>query len=237
MGKRAKANLSELFRLKFGLEISRSLAAQSRTARLPIIPYSVGEKEDIQKATGVSITIRIIPASAIDEVRRRLELLHRGEAVESMAIPAFYAPLSIVLKKQISGRIVRVSLERCDVDIESFIASQKPMLKPIMTGMSVSSLKKAKAEMERWEAREEELQKWLAKATTWQNFVDFWAIDWDYGRRTGDDEKPIFETDWQSFRARRAKSEVDPIALTAEFQYEQAGQFRVAARVTDVLRQ
>lgn len=199
-------------------------------------PLSGGEKEDIQKSTGVAITIRIIPASAIDEVRRRLEIQrsNRSSAIESMAIPAFYAPLSIVLRKQVSGRIVRITLERCDVDIESFIASQKPLLKPITTNMSAAALKKAKAEIEKWEAREAELQKWLSKAASWQKFVDFWAIDWDYGRRVGEDEKPIFETDWQSFRVRRSKNDVDPIRLTAEFQYEQAGQFRVAARVTDV---
>lgn len=120
------------------------------------------------------------------------------------------------------------------MDIESFIASQKPLLKPITTNMSAAALKKAKAEIEKWEAREAELQKWLSKAASWQKFVDFWAIDWDYGRRVGEDEKPIFETDWQSFRVRRSKNDVDPIRLTAEFQYEQAGQFRVAARVTDV---
>jgi adenine-specific DNA-methyltransferase len=199
-------------------------------------PLSGGEKEEIQKATEVAITIRIIPASAIDEVRRRLILLRaRGDAaVESMTIPAFYSPLSIVLRKQVSGRVVRIALDRCEVDIESFIASQKPLLKPITAGMSAAALKKAKAETEKWKAREEELENWLAKATTWQKFVDFWAIDWDYGRRVGEDEKPIFETDWQSFRARRAKNDVESIAMTAEFQYEQPGHYRVAARVTDV---
>jgi DNA modification methylase len=159
---------------------------------------SASEKEDIRKATGVAVVIRIIPASAIDEVRRRLEILRKnpGAPVESMAIPAFYAPLSIVLKKQVSGRVVRVTLDRCEVDIESFIASQKPALKTLTATTSSATAKRVKAETEKWTERQEELEKWLAKATSWQKFIDFWAIDWAYGRRVGDDDKPIFETDW-----------------------------------------
>jgi hypothetical protein len=197
---------------------------------------SIGQTDEIKRATGVSVTIRITPASALDEVRRRLKIRRRGEGdvVESMAIPAFYAPLSIVLRKQVSGRLVKVTLDRCDVDIESFIASQRPALKPISGGMSAVAAKKAKAEVEKWRARQEALEDWLSKATTWQKFIDFWAIDWDYGRRVGEDEKPIFETGWQSFRTRRSRTQVDPIVWTAELEYEKAGRYRVAARVTDV---
>jgi adenine-specific DNA-methyltransferase len=197
---------------------------------------SASENEEIKAATGVAVTIRIIPASAIDEVRRRLEIQRRGEhgVIESMAIPAFYAPLSIVLRKHVSRRLVKVMLDRCDVDIDSFIGSQRPALKPISGGMSPAAERKAKAEIEKWRARQEALEEWLSKATTWQKFIDFWAIDWDYGRRVGEDDKPIFETDWQSFRTRRSTSEVDPIAWTAEFEYDKAGEYRVAARVTDV---
>lgn len=195
---------------------------------------SASENEEIKRVTGVSVTIRIIPASAIDEVRRRLEIQRRGEGRESMAIPAFYAPLSIILRKQVSGRLVKVTLDRCDVDIESFIASQRPALKPVTGGMSAAAAKKVKAEVEKWRARQDALEEWLSKATSWQKFIDFWAIDWDYGRRIGEDGKPIFETDWQSFRTRRSKGQVDPIVWTAEFEYEKPGQHRVAARVTDV---
>jgi hypothetical protein len=59
----------------------------------------------------VTVTIRVIPAQAIDEVRRRMQLLNRppDAPIESMAIPAFYAPLSIVLSPQLSGRIVKLA--------------------------------------------------------------------------------------------------------------------------------
>jgi adenine-specific DNA-methyltransferase len=197
---------------------------------------SGSEKDEIKSSTGVSVVVRIIPASAIDEVRRRLDIQRSNPdiPIESMAIPAFYAPLSIILSQQVSGRMAKVTLDRCEIDIESFIASQRPLLKAVTPSMSATAKKKLKGEIDKWESRQKELEKWLAKATSWQKFVDFWAVDWEYGRRVGPDDKPIFETDWQSFRVRRSKGEVDPLVLTAEYKYEQPGHYRVAARVTDV---
>jgi len=197
---------------------------------------SASEKDEIREAIGVTVIIRIIPASAIDEVRRRLQILHANpEApVESMAIPAFYSPLSIVLSQEVKGRIGNVTLERCEIDIESFLASQRPVLKPMSSAKSPAAIKKLKAESEKWEARQKELEAWLAKATSWKKFIDFWAVDWDYGRRVGQDGKPIFETDWQSFRVRKSKNELEPLVLTAEQKYNEPGRYRVAARVTDV---
>jgi adenine-specific DNA-methyltransferase len=196
---------------------------------------SAGEKEAVKQKTGVHVTIRVIPISAIDEVRRRIEMMRVGgeRAVESMAIPAFYAPLSIVLAVATTGRIARVTLERCEIDIQSFLQSQRPALKPLSDGMSATARKKAAAEREKWEAREKELNAWLRRAETWQKFIDFWAIDWDYGHRTGNDEKPIFESEWQSFRLRKS-NEVEPLTFTAEFKYAEPGQYRIGARVTDV---
>ena len=197
---------------------------------------SGSEKEDVQAKTGVTVTIRVIPAQAIDEVRRRMQLLNRppDAPIESMAIPAFYAPLSIVLSPQLSGRIVKLHLERCEVDIESFLASQRPVLKPVTDATTPNARRKLEAEAEKWSAREAELQKWLQKADSWQKFVDFWAVDWNYGTRVGQDDKPIFETDWQSFRLRKSKGETEPLVFVAELKYTDPGQYRIAARVTDV---
>jgi hypothetical protein len=199
---------------------------------------SGSEKSDIHDRTSVSVTVRVIPSSAIDEVRRRIEMLNRtpDAPVESMAVPAFYAPLSIVLSPKVSGRTVSLKLERCEVDIESFLASQRPTstMKPVTNAMSAIARKKAEAEQAKWDERQKVLQKWLAKTNSWQSFVDFWAVDWDYFSRTSPDGKPIFETDWQSFRVRKGKGESEPLVFTAEFKYAQAGKFWIAARVTDV---
>jgi adenine-specific DNA-methyltransferase len=194
---------------------------------------SASDKDEIKKKTGVVITIRVIPANAIDEVKRRLDLQRANPnlAVESTAIPAFYAPLSIVLEEHVSGKNVELRLKRCEVDIESFIASQRPILKPITDKMTAAAKKKAQGEIDRWEKRERELNSWLKKATSWRAFVDFWAIDWNYGRQVGDDSKPIFITEWQSFRNRDGDGE---LVFAAKFSYPQAGHYRIAARVTDV---
>ena len=197
---------------------------------------SASDKDAVKAATGVIVTVRVIPASAIDEVRRRLEIQRANPdaPIESMAIPAFYAPLSIILNPQVSGRLAKVTLQRCEIDIESFLASQRPVLKPITAKMTAPAKKKAQAESDKWDARQKLLEAWLAKATSWQSFVDFWAVDWDYGSRLGLDNKPIFETDWQSFRVRRSKKDVEPLVFTAEYKYQEPGRYRVAARVTDV---
>jgi hypothetical protein len=145
----------------------------------------------------VRITVRIIPASAIDEIKRRIEGRRQQPEVPytSTTIPAFYAPLAIVLRGEARGRLAKLSLVRCEVDIESFLESQRPALKPIADGMSEAARKKAQGEVDRWEKRRVEVEKWLAKADSWQRFVDFWAVDWEYGRRQGTDGKPIFQTD------------------------------------------
>jgi hypothetical protein len=197
---------------------------------------SASEKDEIKDKTGVGITIRAIPASAIDEVRRRIERqrIDPDLPIESMAIPAFYAPLSIVLSSNVSGQTVKISLDRCEIDIESFVLSQRPVLKPLTEGMSAAARKKVQAELDKWDARKKELDKWLAKANTWQKFVDFWSIDWDYGRRISPNGKPIFETDWQSFRVRRSKGDIEPLVFSAELRYSEPGRYRIAARVTDM---
>jgi hypothetical protein len=197
---------------------------------------SGSEKSDISERTAVAVTVRVIPSQAIDEVRRRMELLNRppDAPIESMAVPAFYAPLSIVLAPKVSGRTVSLKLERCEVDIESFLASQRPVFKAPSDNMSAGARKKAEAEAAKWDERQKVLQKWLAKTNSWQSFVDFWAVDWDYFSRTSPDGKPIFETDWQSFRVRQGKGESDPLVFAAEFKYAQPGKFWIAARVTDV---
>jgi adenine-specific DNA-methyltransferase len=197
---------------------------------------SSSEKTKVLTDTAVAVTVRVIPSQAIDEVRRRMELLNRppDAPIESMAVPAFYAPLSIVLAPKVSGRTVSLKLERCEVDIESFLASQRPVFKAPSDNMSAGARKKAEAEAAKWDERQKVLQKWLAKTNSWQSFVDFWAVDWDYFSRTSPDGKPIFETDWQSFRVRQGKGESDPLVFTAEFKYAQPGKFWIAARVTDV---
>lgn len=216
-------------------EASRTDTLAITVLSADVITLSGDEKSKILADVGVDVVVRIIPASAIDEVRNRLKRQRRGDgAVESMAVPAFYAPLSIALRHTVEGRLVKVTLDRCEIDIESFLSSQQPLLKPITADMSATGKKKAEGERDRWDKRRAELEKWLGGATSWQAFVDFWAVDWDFGDHVGPDDRTVFDTDWQSFRVRRGKGAVDPLLLTAEYRYAQPGKYQIAARVTDV---
>lgn len=203
------------------------------SADLDTLPHP--EREEIKARTGVQVTMRIIPQAAIEQVALRLRKGTAADgAVESMAVPAFYTPLSIGLSVRADGPRVKLSLQRCEVDVQSFLASQRPALKPTTEGLSPAQRQKLEREHARWTARRGELERWLAKANTWQQFVDFWAVDWDYADNIGPDGKPIFDTDWQSFRIRKGKGKLDPLVLTAETVYDKAGTYQIAARVTDV---
>jgi adenine-specific DNA-methyltransferase len=203
------------------------------TADLDTLPQP--EREEIREKTGVQVWMRIIPRAAIEQVALRLRRGITGDgAAESMAVPAFYTPLAIGIRAKVEGMRVRLTLERCEVDVQSFIRSQRPALPTIRDGMNAAQRKKAEKELERWAAREQELESWLQRAHSWTSFVDFWAVDWDYADNVGPDGRPVFDTEWQSFRIRRGKDKVDPIEWEAETRYERPGRYQVAARVTDV---
>ncbi len=58
----------------------------------------------------------------------------------------------------------------------------------------------------------------------WSQWIDYWAIDWDYKGDT-------FHNQWQSYRLRK-----DPkLAVEASHQYEQPGEYRLAVKVIDIL--
>lgn len=161
----------------------------------------------------VQIMVRIIPASAIEEVRRRLDLIKQGvkepENTEEMPNIAFFAPLAVKINKVVDAKEVMIELSGLEVDAESFLESQKL-------------------------ERRDELRKWLEKETSWQSFVDFWAVDWDYENLKNDLNEPIFENEWQSFRKRNGKKIVEDLVLKAFHSYEKSGEYTVAVKVTDV---
>ena len=198
-------------------------------------PLPQGARDELLRVTGVRVTVRVIPQAAIDQVRQRLS---RGKsldgALESMAIPAFYTPLAISLRAVVDGPVVKLSLERCEVDAQSFIRSQRPALKGATEGKTDSARKKAEAERARWAAREATLNDWLSRATTWQHFVDFWAVDWDYADDVTEAGRPVFNTEWQSFAARAGKKGRVPPTFVAEARYDRPGRYQIAARVVDV---
>ncbi|NQU83239.1 MAG: site-specific DNA-methyltransferase [Parcubacteria group bacterium] len=169
--------------------------------------------EEAKEKFGVQIITRIIPASAIEEVKKRLELIKQGvkhpEKVSEMPNLAFFAPLTIKINKVVDGKEVMIELAGVEVDAESFLDSQKL-------------------------ERREELKKWLEKEKSWQSFVDFWAIDWDYENLKDELKEEIFENEWQSFRKRKGKKIVEDLVFKAFNTYKKAGEYTIAVKVTDV---
>lgn len=169
--------------------------------------------EKAKEKYGVQITSRIIPASAIDEVKKRLELMRQGvknpEKMSDMPNIAFFAPLPVKIHKVVDGKEAMIELAGVEVDIESFLESQKP-------------------------ERRDELKKWLEKEKSWQSFVDFWAVDWDYESLKDELKESVFENEWQSFRKRKGKKTVEDLVFKAFHTYEKAGEYTIAVKVTDV---
>lgn len=168
--------------------------------------------EEVKKDLGVQVMVRLIPASAIEEVKKRLELMRQGadpKKAGEMPSIAFFAPLAVKIHKVVDGKEAMIELSGLEVDAESFLESQKP-------------------------ERRDELKKWLQKEKSWQSFVDFWAIDWDYESLKNDLNDPVFENEWQSFRKQKGKKVTEDLVFKAFHTYEKSGEYTIAVKVTDV---
>ena len=171
--------------------------------------------EEAKKEFGVQVLVRMIPASALEGVKKRWELIEQGvknpEKISDMPNIAFFAPLAVKIHKVADGKEASIELSGLEVDVESFLESQKP-------------------------ERRDELKKWLEKEKSWQGFVDFWAVDWTYENLKNDEDGhgPIFENEWQSFRKRKGRKVVEDLVFKAFHTYEKAGEYTIAVKVTDV---
>jgi adenine-specific DNA-methyltransferase len=62
------------------------------------------------------------------------------------------------------------------------------------------------------------------KISHWEQWVDYWAVDWDYKNDT-------FHNQWQSYRSRQNPK----LELTARHSYETKGKYKVLVKVIDIL--
>jgi adenine-specific DNA-methyltransferase len=67
----------------------------------------------------------------------------------------------------------------------------------------------------------EEIQKAIKH---WSQWIDYWAIDWDYKNDT-------FHNEWQSYRSQ----ENTKLILTTNHTYETPGEYSVVVKVIDIL--
>ena len=169
--------------------------------------------KEAKEKFGVKIIARIIPASAIAEIKNRLEILRQehGNKKEIKQMPdiAFFSPLIIKTNKVVHDKEVMIELSGLEVDAESFLDSQKPEIRKKLT-------------------------KWLEKENSWKSFVNFWAIDWNYEDLKDYNNEFIFENEWQSFRKYKGKKIYEDLVFKTSHKYEKAGKYKVAVKVTDV---
>jgi DNA modification methylase len=63
-----------------------------------------------------------------------------------------------------------------------------------------------------------------AKAKKWSDYIDYWAVDWDF-------QDDTFMQGWVTYRTRKART----LALTSDpHTYERPGQYRVVVKVVDI---
>jgi hypothetical protein len=62
------------------------------------------------------------------------------------------------------------------------------------------------------------------KVKKWSDYIDYWAVDWDFQNDT-------FMQGWVNYRTRKDRS----LALTSDpHAYEQPGQYRILVKVVDI---
>ena len=62
------------------------------------------------------------------------------------------------------------------------------------------------------------------KITHWSQWIDYWAVDWNYRDDT-------FHNEWQSYRTKQNPK----IELLATHAYEKKGKYTVLVKVSDIL--
>jgi adenine-specific DNA-methyltransferase len=63
-----------------------------------------------------------------------------------------------------------------------------------------------------------------AKIKKWSDYIDYWAVDWDFRDDT-------FVNQWQTYRTRKDRS----LALeTPAHTYEKAGEYQILVKVVDI---
>jgi len=69
------------------------------------------------------------------------------------------------------------------------------------------------------------------RVTRWQDYIDYWSVDWEFGKDTIPGERDTFHNMWQTFRTRRDRT----LALTSEpHDYAAPGTYTIVVKVVDI---
>ncbi|MDQ2787524.1 MAG: site-specific DNA-methyltransferase [Chloroflexota bacterium] len=65
----------------------------------------------------------------------------------------------------------------------------------------------------------------------WQDYIDYWSVDWEFGKETLPGERDTFHNMWQDFRTKKKRA----LALTSEaHDYAAPGMYTVVVKVVDI---
>jgi len=65
----------------------------------------------------------------------------------------------------------------------------------------------------------------------WQDYIDYWSVDWEFGKETLPGERDTFHNMWQKFRTQKDRT----LALTSEpHDYTAPGTYTVVVKVVDI---
>lgn len=193
-----------------------------------VAPKSV----DDAKAKGVNLALRYIPKEVFDK-----------RAVDKNQV-VFYDVAYVEVQPQLKGKSITVKLKDFGVsyrqdDIEALAGEMKPGTKVTVADGQVVKITKDKAGVVKREV--------LTKK--WTDWIDYWAVDFDYASRpetliatiTQPDGSMahvpqwtggfIFENEWQSFRTRKDRNlELE----SAAHEYAKKGRYKIAVKVIDI---
>lgn len=69
------------------------------------------------------------------------------------------------------------------------------------------------------------------RVTRWQDYIDYWSVDWEFGKDTLPGERDTFHNMWQDFRMKKKRT----LALTSEsHDYSAPGTYTVIIKVVDI---
>jgi DNA modification methylase len=184
--------------------------------------------QDDARGQGVNLSLRYIPNDVFDQ-----RAIQKGQV-------KFYDVAYVEAKTETKSRNVVVSLSDFGVfyrqeDADTAAAGLKLGASKVVVdqGQVVRIMKDKTGNIER-----EILTK------TWTDWIDYWAVDFDYGSqkeiiRVVEDEEEkqvwtgsyLFQNEWQSFRTRRDR---DLEMVSATHDYPTSGNYNIAVKVIDI---
>ena len=181
------------------------------------------------KERGVSVTLKYIPKDVFDK-----------RAVEKGQVK-FFDVAYLNTKEKVKGKSIIIELtdfvtHYTQDDIEELQQSMRPGSKVVIEDGQIYKIEKSK----------EGIINRTVLTNNWYDWIDYWAIDFDYLSRkeiikekneAGDIEEKwtgnyLFENEWQSFRTKKNPT----LEFTSvPYEYKAKGKYKVMVKVVDIL--